>query len=171
MQVLKKKWLWVGLLAVVGVPLLITAGLSIYEGSKDAQRAQALSNGTIALYLYDGTADLKSDKTPACNESSLKETARTVGLEQANMAYAIAILLSGDLTEEERGKGFVPLFPSSIWRLSQSDFTAGVLTLSFERLTEGEDRCSKLAGVQLEKTLTQFPSVTDVRFEPTGVFE
>jgi hypothetical protein len=134
------------------------------------QKAEALSQGALTLYLYDGQADLEGD-VPRCFEDSLVPVTRQVGAAQANIPYAIAIIISGDLTESERADGYVPLFPSTIWELSGSAFRDGVLTLSFARRSAGEDRCSGLAGVQLQKTLAQFPSVKDVRFEPEGVFD
>ncbi len=156
--------------------ILAAAGYFAYGAWQNAMRDQELQNalakGDITLYLYDIARDTAADGTRNCSDDALVPVTRSVGAEKANINYALALTLAGDITEAERAQGLSPIFLLDYFDLTGGNFNDGVLTLRFNPIPETTpDPCVvKLARAQIEKTLAAYPSIKRIDFEPAYLF-
>ncbi len=86
----------------------------------------------------------------------------------------IKLLLSGELTEEERAQGISTEYPLEGLSLKGASSKDGVLTLEFDdpnNKTVGGSCRVGILWFQIEATAKQFPEVQEVRFLPEEIFQ
>ncbi|KKQ66983.1 MAG: hypothetical protein US86_C0002G0100 [Candidatus Daviesbacteria bacterium GW2011_GWA2_38_24] len=125
---------------------------------------------SIQLFYYNS----QRDPSESCSPEAVLPVTRNIPLTQTPIQDAIKLLLRGELTEEERAKGFTSEFSLTGVELKGANLENGILTLEFVdpqgKLSRGSCRV-RLLWAQIEKTALQFPEVKEVRFIPEELFQ
>ncbi len=129
---------------------------------------------TVKLYYFNNELDKDASGSIACSRNGLVAVDRTIPASQTPIQDAIKLLLSGNLTTEERAKGISTEYPLQGFSLKSAALANGVLTLEFSdpsnKTTGGSCRVGIL-WYQIEATAKQFPEVKEVRFKPEELFQ
>ncbi len=153
--------------------LIAIAGIS--AGMLFLHRAPApLEAGIpILLYFYDPELDQGPGGTQ-CSPKGLVGVARTLPQTETPLREAIALLLRGELSPEERARGITTEFPLPGLALSGATIQDHVATLVFDdpqhRTSGGSCRVAILWR-QIEATASQFPGIARVQFSPEYLFQ
>jgi len=107
-------------------------------------------------------------------KGNLAAIERTLPDAKSPLQDSIKLLLKGDLSLQDRAKGFVTDFPNSNFKLLGASIKAGTATLKFTEVpgftSGGAERMAMLAE-QIRKTALQFPQVKQVSFDPEYLFQ
>jgi hypothetical protein len=128
----------------------------------------------ILLYFYDPSKDVDASGNILCSAAGLVAVPRTVPASDTQIADAVRLLLSGELSQEERASGVETEFPLEGLALVSATLEEGTLTLVFNDPSGRTSGGSCRAGIlwhQIEATAMQFPGVEEVRFEPEELFQ
>jgi hypothetical protein len=154
----------------------ITAGAAFMVGSGrwGGGLPQAEERGQpVNLYYYNIARDVDDEGEILCSPAAVLPVSRRIAAPNL-IEDAIRQLISGELTEEERGQGFTTDFPHPDFDLISSQLKAGVLTLTFTEVpgftTGGACRVG-LLRVQVERTALQFAEVNEVVIVPDTIFQ
>ncbi|MBU2472578.1 GerMN domain-containing protein [Patescibacteria group bacterium] len=128
----------------------------------------------IKLYYYNYELDRDEWGNTACSRNGLVAVEREISITQTPIQDAVKLLLSGELTEEERAQGIDTEYPLEGLLLKGALLKDGVLTLEFDdsknRTVGGSCRVGIL-WFQIEATAKQFPEVQHIRFLPKEIFQ
>lgn len=129
---------------------------------------------TINLYYYNYETDKDEFGNAACSRNGLASVEREIPISQTPIQDAVKLLLSGEITAEERARGIDTEYPLAGLSLKGASLKDGVLTLEFDdsqnRTVGGSCRVGIL-WFQIEATAKQFPEVQQVRFLPEEIFQ
>lgn len=131
----------------------------------------------ISLFYYNSELDVDAAGNILCTSAGLVAVQREVagslsGLEL--IEEAISLLITGELTAEERTQGLTTEFPLNGVTLESASLSNGELTITFTDpnfQTSGGACRSSVLRVQVEETALQFPGVTRIRFLPEHIFQ
>jgi spore germination protein GerM len=129
--------------------------------------AVTVSNGWTKVQLYYYNRLSKNDNGLSAVERALKPTLTP-------LKDTIRLLISGQLTWQEKNAGFQTEFPHPDFKLLKVKNRDGVVTLEFSEVpgfTSGGASRVGLLAAQIKKTALQFPGVKEVRFEPEYLFQ
>lgn len=124
----------------------------------------------VVLYYYN---QLK-DENNTCSFGFIEPIEREISASGDVIKQTVDLLLTGQLTEEEKLSGFRSE-SSSEFKLLQSNLSDnGTLTMEFTEvpgLTSGNSCSSALIMQEILKTVRQFPQVKRIVFKPDSLFE
>jgi hypothetical protein len=128
----------------------------------------------LKLYYYNSSLDTDTGGNLLCSSKGLVAVTRRVPGERVTLTGAIELLLTGQLTPEEKRAGITTEFPLDGLELasaSQSDDTA-ILTFTDpnNKTSGGSCRVSVLRS-QITATARQFPGVNQVVLLPAELFQ
>ena len=129
---------------------------------------------TIKLYYYSSELDRDKLGNIACSKNGLVSVEREIPITQTPIQDTIKLLLSGELTKQERTQGIDSEYPLEGFSLKSALLKDGVLTLEFDDSKNKTVGGSCRVGVlwfQIEATAKQFPEVQQVRFLPEEIFQ
>ena len=129
---------------------------------------------TIKLYYYNYELDKDESGNIACSRNGLVAVEREILITQTPIQDTIKLLLSGQLTEEERIQGIDTEYPLEGFSLKGASLKDEVLTLEFNDLNNKTVGGSCRVGIlwfQIEATAKQFLEVQQVRFLPEEIFQ
>lgn len=132
----------------------------------------AKNTRTIGLYYYN---QIKAKEiADTCSPDAVLPVEREIPLTKTPIQDAIKLLIKGQLTQQEKADGFFTEFPLSGLELLGANLKDSMLTLQFadpaDRTGGGSCRV-RLLWAQIQKTVMQFPEVTEVRFQPDTLFQ
>lgn len=154
--------------------LVIPIRFAIFDPNAPAPGNTTPANGTpIKLYYYNPALDA-GPGGPACSRNGLVAVERTIPKTETPLTDTIRLLLRGELTDAERGRGITTEFPLPGLTLEGVTLVGGVATLTFtdpqNKSSGGACRVAVLRA-QIEATAKQFPSVSGVVIEPATLFQ
>jgi len=138
-----------------------------FEG--DASRTRI-----IKLFYYNESKDLDASGNIMCSDKGLESVERQIPLSITPVQDAIKLLLQGELTFMEQGRGIETEFPLSGFELVSASLTNGSLTLTFadpQNRTSGGSCRVNILRAQVEATAKQFDEVKEVRLAPAELFQ
>lgn len=128
----------------------------------------------VNLYYYNPEADKDNFGNLKCSRDGLVAVEREIAISKTPIQDVIRLLLSGELTEEERSRGINTEYPLEGFSLKGASLQNGILTLEFNDLNNKTVGGACRAGIlwfQIEATAKQFPEVQEVRFLPEEIFQ
>ncbi len=129
---------------------------------------------TVKLYYYNSALDRDETGNILCSREGLVAVERKIPITQTPIQDTIKLLLSGDLTNEERAQGINTEYPLKGFSLKGVLLKDEVLTLEFDdpdNKTVGGSCRVGILWFQIEATAKQFPEVQKVRFLPEELFQ
>jgi len=129
---------------------------------------------TIKLYYYNYELDKDEWGNIACSRNGLVPVERKIPITKTPIQDTIKLLLSGELTNEERAQGIDTEYPLEGLSLKGASLKDGVLTLEFDdpkNKTVGGSCRVGILWFQIEATAKQFSEVQQVRFLPGEIFQ
>jgi len=128
----------------------------------------------VKLYYYNYELDKDEFGNTACSRNGLVSVERQIPITQTPIQDTIKLLLSGNLTEEERAQGIDTEYPLEGLTSKGASLKDGVLTLEFDdskNKTVGGACRVGILWFQIEATAKQFSEVQQVRFLPEEIFQ
>ncbi|OPL11954.1 MAG: hypothetical protein AVO34_01675 [Firmicutes bacterium ML8_F2] len=128
----------------------------------------------INLYYYNSELDKDESGNIMCSRKGLVSVNREVTVSKTPIQDAIKLLLSGELTNEERAQGIDTEYPLEGLSLKGASLKDGVLTLEFDdskNKTVGGSCRTGILWFQIEATAKQFPEVKQVSSLPEDIFQ
>lgn len=128
----------------------------------------------VTLYYYNSKLDKDNLGNILCSRQGLVEVKRQIPITNTPIQDTIKLLISGNLTEEEKVQGIDTEYPLSGFLLSAASLKNGVLTLSFndsQNKTSGGACRAGILWFQIEATAKQFTGVDRVKFLPEELFQ
>ena len=138
-----------------------------FEG--DASRTRV-----IKLFYYNESKDMDASGNIMCSDKGLEPVERQIPLSITPVQDAIKLLLQGELTFTEQGRGIETEFPLSGFELVSASLTNGSLTLTFadpQNKTSGGSCRVNILRAQVEATAKQFDGVKEVYLAPDELFQ
>ncbi len=128
----------------------------------------------VMLYYYNEDEDKELNGGEiGCSSDAVLPVFRTIESDKL-VDDTIRLLISGNLTEEEKGEGFSTEFPHEGFTLLSSNLENGILTLTFTEVpgftTGGSCRVGILSS-EITKTAGQFSQVDQVVLRPDSLFQ
>lgn len=128
----------------------------------------------IKLYYYNPDFDKDESGNVQCSRNGLVAVDREVAVTKTPIQDAIKLLLSGQITEQEKSQGISTEYPLEGFSLKGASLKDGTLSLEFldpnNKSVGGSCRVGIL-WLQIEATAKQFPEVQRVRFLPEDIFQ
>ncbi len=159
----RNKKFFIAIIAVVAFLLV----LFLIRGAEDTWI-------TVKLYYYNSALDRDETGNILCSREGLVAVERKIPITQTPIQDTIKLLLSGDLTNEERAQGINTEYPLKGFSLKGVLLKDEVLTLEFDdpdNKTVGGSCRVGILWFQIEATAKQFPEVQKVRFLPEELFQ
>lgn len=129
---------------------------------------------TIKLYYYNPELDKDESDNVMCSRNGLVSVDREIAVTKTPIQDAIKLLLSGQITEQEKSQGIGTEYPLDGFSLKGASLKDGVLTLEFSDPSNKSVGGSCRVGIlwfQIEATAKQFSEVQQVRFLPEDIFQ
>lgn len=130
---------------------------------------------SVKLFYYNPELDKDESGNIACSRNGLAPVERKIPITQTSIQDTIKLLLSGELTDEERAQGINTEYPLEGLSLKGASLKDGVLTVEFDdpnnNKTVGGACRVGILWFQIEATARQFPEVRQVRFLPEEIFQ
>lgn len=160
------------LLILLIILLVVSTGISyLWNQSKTEEKKQ---EKTVYLYYYNPDLDEDEEGNIRCSRAGLVQVSRQILVTITPIQDTIRLLISGNLTSEEKAQGITTEYPLEGLSLTGASLENGVLTLAFDdpynRTSGGSCRVGIL-WFQIEATAKQFSGVQQVRFEPEYLFQ
>lgn len=137
-------------------------------------RFAANNQNTLNIQLYYPNTVRANQLDDACSSDSVIPVNRQISRTRTPIQDTLRLLLTGELTQNERSAGFTSEFPTAGFSLKGATLRNGVLTLEFTEVpgftTGGACRVGILRS-QIEKTALQFAGVERVEFKPATLFQ
>ncbi|PIR82392.1 hypothetical protein COU20_02615 [Candidatus Kaiserbacteria bacterium CG10_big_fil_rev_8_21_14_0_10_59_10] len=155
-------FLVVGLVVVLGIAWLM---------SRDVEEEPLTY--IIQLYYYNPELDTDATGNVMCSRAGLVPVQREITT-HTPIEDTIRLLLSGELTEEERAAGITTEYPLEGFELVSATLEDGVLTFTFndpEGRTVGGSCRVGILWAQIDETARQYEGVEEVRFLPEELFQ
>src|SRR3989344_2201551 len=153
------------------------SGLSEYDDELRIPvrfEGDASSTRIIKLFFYNESKDLDASGNIMCSDKGLESVERQIPLSITPVQDAIKLLLQGELTFTEQGRGIETEFPLSGFELVSASLTNGSLTLTFadpQNRTSGGSCRVNILRAQVEATAKQFDEVKEGRLAPAELFQ
>ena len=174
--------IWLGLKFIIGEePIACTMDAKLCPDGSYVSRippecdfAPCPETRAIKLYYYNPDLDKDESGNIACSRNGLVAIEREIPVTQTPIQDTIKLLLSGELTDEERAQGIDTEYPLEGLSLKETLLKDGVLTLEFDdskNKTVGGSCRVGILWFQIEATAKQFPEVQQVRFLPEELFQ
>ncbi len=128
----------------------------------------------VTLYYYNAQLDTDDTGNLLCSSKGLVGVQRDIPVTKTPIGDTIRLLLRGELTPDEVGRGISTEYPLAGLSLQSASLRDDVLTLSFRDLgnkTSGGSCRVSILRAQIDATARQFPEVRDVRLLPESVFQ
>lgn len=154
--------------------LMTTSPVSSPNGTATTTPEETAETMEVTLYAYDAGRDTDASGNILCSTAGIVPVTRTIPQTPAPLGATLELLFEGSLTSEERARGLTTEFPLagvSIERVTVEDGTATISINDPQNSTSGGSCRTGILSMQITRTATQFPTVTDVRFEPEEVFQ
>jgi spore germination protein GerM len=163
------------LLLGIGTYLFFVSGQDPAEPTQEQVTAENTPGvRTVNLFYYDPSLDQDSEGNILCTERGLVPVSREIASKTPIQA-TIELLLSGNLTAEERASGITTEYPLPGVSLSSVALTEeGVLRIALtdpEHRTGGGSCRVAVLWSQIRATALQFPEVKEVTFQPEDLFQ
>lgn len=129
---------------------------------------------TVKLYYYNSNLDKDSSGNVMCSRQGLVAVERAIPITNTPIQDAIKLLISGNITEEEKAQGITTEYPLQGFSLVAASLNNDVLTLTFDDPDSKTSGGSCRAGIlwfQIEATAKQFSGIQQVHFEPEYIFQ
>ncbi len=129
---------------------------------------------TVKLFYYNPEKDKGDDGNTLCSRNGLVSVDRKISITKTPIQDTIKLLLSGELTGEERAQGISTEYPLEGFSLKGALLKDGILTLEFDdpnSKTVGGSCRVAILWFQIEATAKQFTEVKEVRFLPEDIFQ
>lgn len=129
---------------------------------------------TVKLYYYNSELDKDESGNVMCSRDGLVSVDREIAVTKTPIQDAIKLLLSGQITEQEKSQGINTEYPLDGFSLKGASLKDGVLTLEFSDPNNKSVGGSCRVGIlwfQIEATAKQFSEVQQVRFLPEDIFQ
>jgi len=129
---------------------------------------------TVKLYYYNPALDRDETGNILCSRKGLVAVERKISISKTPIQDTINLLISGQLTEEEKSQGVTTEYPLEGFSLKGASLKDGILTLEFEDPNYKTGGGSCRVGIlwfQIEATAKQFSDVQQVRFLPEELFQ
>ena len=129
---------------------------------------------TVKLYYYNPALDRDETGNILCSRKGLVAVERKISISKIPIQDTINLLISGQLTEEEKSQGITTEYPLEDFSLKGASLKDGILTLEFEDSNYKTGGGSCRVGIlwfQIEATAKQFSDVQQVRFLPEELFQ
>ena len=126
----------------------------------------------VQLFYYGPEEDKDESGNLLCSEKGLVPVLRK--MPSATIEWTIGILITGNLTDDEKVRGVTTEFPLEGLLLANAALDDGTLTLTFDDpfgATVGGACRVAILRAQIEATARQFPGVREVRIEPEHLFQ
>ncbi len=142
---------------------------------QDTQEKDKLKPRIVKVFFYNKKLDVDAQGQIQCSSEAVKGVERIIP-GQKPIQETLAILLKGDIRDQEKEAGFQTEFPHPdfILKSLHLDQNTGLLTLAFSKVpgfTSGGSCRIRLLKAQIEKTAKQFPGVRKVDIEPETLFQ
>jgi hypothetical protein len=141
---------------------------------KAASLSTSTQKETIKLYYYNPDFDKDSTGNVLCSSRGLVAVERQIPITNTPIQDTIKLLISGNLTSEEKAQGVTTEYPLSGFFLVGVSLNNGILTLGFSDPNNKTSGGSCRAGIlwfQIEATAKQFSGVQQVHFSPEDLFQ
>lgn len=128
----------------------------------------------IKLYYYNPDLDKDDSGNILCSNKGLVVVDREIPITNTPIQDTIKLLISGNLTPQEKARGITTEYPLEGFSLEAASLNDGVLTLTLGDLNNKTSGGSCRAGIlwfQIEETAKQFPEVLQVLFAPKDLFQ
>lgn len=149
-------------------------GSYVGRGGSNCEFASCPETKSIKLYYYNSNLDKDKSGNISCSKNGLVTVERNIPITKTPIQDVINLLISGNLTNEERAKGITTEYPLSGLSLKGATLKDGLLKLEFDdpnnKTIGGSCRVS-LLWLQIEETVKQFPEVQKVTFLPQEIFQ
>lgn len=148
--------------------------LEIEPGQNQTGVYLAPGERTVNLFYYDPTRDQDAEGNVMCSDKGLVPVSRKIA-SRTPIEEAIRLLVSGNLTAEERARGITTEYPLpglSLTSVALSE--SGGLRVAFsdpEHRTGGGSCRASVLWAQIRATALQFPEVKTVSFQPEDLFQ
>ncbi len=129
---------------------------------------------TVKLYYYNPNLDQDETDNILCSRKGLVAVERKISISKTPIQNTIKLLISGQLTDEEKSQGMTTEYPLEGFSLKGTSLKDGILTLEFEDPNYKTGGGSCRVGIlwfQIEATAKQFSEVQEVRFLPEELFQ
>ncbi len=129
---------------------------------------------TVKLYYYNPNLDKDSSGNIMCSRQGLVAIEREIPITNTPIQDTIKLLISGNLTNEEKVQGVTTEYPLQGLSLAAASLNNGALTLTFSDSYNKTGGGSCRVGIlwfQVEATAKQFPGISSVRFMPEELFQ
>lgn len=154
---------------------IIIFGLFGFMGFISIQKDRTpLPERSVKLFYYNQGLDKDESENILCSRNGLVPVERKIPITQTPIQDTIKLLLSGELTGEERARGIGTEYPLEGLSLKGASLKDGILTLEFDdskNKTVGGACRVGILWFQIEATAKQFPEVQQVRFLPEEIFQ
>lgn len=128
----------------------------------------------VKLFYYEPNLDKDRDGNIQCSREGLTPVEREIPITETPIQDTTKLLISGNLTDEERAQGITTEYPLEGFSLKGASLKNGVLTLEFNDPNYKTGGGSCRVGIlwfQIEATAKQFPEVQKVQFLPEELFQ
>lgn len=128
----------------------------------------------VKLYYYDARKDKDASGNPRCEASGLTAVERSIPLTVSPIQDTVKLLLKGEIASVEKAQGISSEYPLPGFELKGAVLKDGILTLSFsdpQGKTVGGSCRVGILWAQIERTVKQFSTVKEVRFQPDTLFQ
>ena len=173
----RNKKIIVGIIVFVllgfSILILINAKLGLISIQKD-RTSSLQTERLVKLYYYNQELDKDGIGNILCSRQGLVPVERKIPITQTPIQDTIKLLLSGELTDEERAQGIDTEYPLEGLSLKGASLNDGVLTLEFDdsnNKTVGGACRVGILWFQIEATAKQFTEIQQVRFLPEELFQ
>lgn len=129
---------------------------------------------TVKLYYYNPDLDKDNSGNIMCSRQGLVAVEREIPITNTPIQDTVKLLISGNLTQEEKTQGITTEYPLEGLSLTAASLNNGVLTLTFDDPNNKTGGGSCRVGIlwfQIEATAKQFSAVQQVRFQPEYLFQ
>lgn len=159
----------------IGTYLFFVSGQDSAEPVQEQVTAEKTPGvRTVSLFYYDPSRDQDSTGNILCTNKGLVPVSREIASKTPIQA-TLELLLSGDLTAEERASGITTEYPLPGVSISSIALTEeGVLRIALtdpEHRTGGGSCRVAVLWSQIRATALQFPEVKEVTFQPEELFQ
>ncbi|MDQ5962732.1 MAG: hypothetical protein QG653_539 [Patescibacteria group bacterium] len=128
----------------------------------------------VLLYYYKGSQDMDEQGSIECSSKGMVAVERTMPVTMSPIQNTLAILLKGELTDDEKSRGITTQFPLEGVSIQDISFIDGKLVLTFndpQFKTSGGACRANILRMQIEKTVKQFETVKSVLLKPNEAFQ
>jgi len=148
-------------------------GLLIINNRKEGMII-TLPKTKVVLYYYNPEKDKDESGNIQCSRDGLVAIEREIPTTKTPIQDTIKLLITGQLTEEEKSQGITTEYPLEGFSFKGASLKDEILTLEFEDPNYKTGGGSCRVGIlwfQIEATAKQFSEVQEVRFLPEELFQ